>query len=187
MGKLLFEKVTKDIETIDSSSFDCGVDSINGYIRESYYPTIFQEAYAYSISTKSSTGKLLLGYYQILFREIELDDFPEEVADYYTPIKDGKISSLHIRFIAIDKKYQRNDIGTKSLEAIIKIIKDLAKDFPIRVITIDAELHLVKWYEKLGFFKMIRNSESQEGYTQAMYYNCILTDVEESWIWERYV
>ena len=47
MGKLLFEKVTKDIETIDSSSFDCGVDSINGYIRESYYPTIFQEAYAY--------------------------------------------------------------------------------------------------------------------------------------------
>ena len=89
---------------------------------------------------------------------------------------------MHIRFIAIDKKYQRNNIGTKSLEAIIKIIKDLAKDFPIRVITIDAELHLVKWYEKLGFFKMIRNSESQEGYTQAMYYNCILTDVEESWI-----
>ena len=172
MGKLLFEKVTKDIETIDSSSFDCGVDSINGYIRESYYPTIFQEAYAYSISTKSSTEKLL-------FREIKLDDFPEEVADYYTPIKDGKISSLHIRFIAIDKKYQRNKIGTKSLEAIIKIIKDLAKDFPIRVITIDAELHLVKWYEKLGFFKMIRNSESQEGYTQAMYYNCILTDLEE--------
>jgi hypothetical protein len=179
MWKLLFEKVTEDIKMIDSSFFDCGVDSINGYIRESYYPTVFQEAYTYSISTESSAEKLLLGYYQILFREIELDDFPEEVADYCTPIKDGKISSLHIRFIAIDKKYQGKKIGTKSLEAIIKIIKVLAKDFPIRVITIDAELHLVEWYEELGFFKMIRNSEGQEGYTEAMYYNCILTDVEQ--------
>ena len=43
METLEFERVTQEVETC---CFDCGVDSINEYVRESYYPMILQHAYA---------------------------------------------------------------------------------------------------------------------------------------------
>lgn len=114
MGTLRFKKVTADIK---KTSFDCGVASINEYVRDSYYPTIIQHAYAYSIMDEKYR---ILGYCQVLFREIEIDIFPNDIADYDSEIKDGKISAMHIRFIAIDKRYHKHGIGTSSLKVIIK-------------------------------------------------------------------
>ncbi len=57
MGKLVFQRVTKNVS---EETFDCGVESINDYVRNSYYPSIAQHAYAYNIS---GNGKSL-GYIQ---------------------------------------------------------------------------------------------------------------------------
>lgn len=101
---------------MENTSFTCGVPSIDEYVKNSYYPTIVQQAYGYSISGRG----IVLGYYMIMFREIELDDFPPEIADYDPEIKDRKVSAVHIRYIAIDEKYQHNRIGTATIQAIIK-------------------------------------------------------------------
>jgi hypothetical protein len=167
MGTLLFEKVTADVE---KTSFDCGIGSINEYVKESYYPAIVQHAYAYSIM---DVKHKILGYYQVLFREIEINDFPDDIADYDPEIKGGTISSIHIRFIAIDKKYHKHGIGTSSLRVIIKNIMEVTEFFPIRVITIDARSDLIEWYRKLGFQEMIKNTVGQEGITKAMYFDCL--------------
>lgn len=165
MGTLQFRKVTRNVEDIH---FECGKESINEYVKNSYFPTILQHAYAYSIMK----GDIILGYYQILFREIELTDFPDDISEYEDSIKDGKISSVHIRFIAIDKKYQRNDLGTATLKTIIKDVSELAKHWPIRVITLDATLELHDWYEDMGFVDMKNNTPGQEGVSTAMYFDC---------------
>ena len=55
-----------------------------------------------------------------MFREIELDDFPPEIADYDPEIKNRKVTAVHIRYIAIDEKYQHNRIGTATIQTIIK-------------------------------------------------------------------
>ena len=168
MEILLFEKVTADVE---KTSFDCGIKSINEYVRDSYYPTIVQHAYAYSIVAEKYN--IILGYYQVLFREIEINDFPEDIAGYDPEIKGGTISSIHIRFIAIDKKYHKHGIGTSSLRIIIKNIVDFTEFFPIRVITIDARSDLIEWYRKLGFQEMLKNTVGQDGVTKAMYFDCL--------------
>lgn len=49
-----------------------------------------------------------------MFREIELDDFPPEIADYDPEIKDRKVSAVHIRYIAIDENI--NIIGLVRLQ-----------------------------------------------------------------------
>lgn len=147
-------------------SFSCGIPTIDGYVKNSYYPTIVQHAYGYSISGE---GKIL-GYYMIMFREIELDDFPEEIADYDPEIKDRKVSTVHIRYIAIDEKYQHNKIGTATIQTIIKEVEILAEKWPIRVITIDAREDLVSWYERLGFRKMVNNTPGQDGVTVSMFF-----------------
>ena len=41
---------------------------------------------------------IILGYYQIMFREIKLEDFPEEISDYSKEINNSKLSAVHIRF-----------------------------------------------------------------------------------------
>ena len=166
MDKLAFERVTKDVS---DHNFDCGVDSINEYVRDSYYPSIAQHAYAYNIIGKGKT----LGYIQYLFRDVELEYFPDDIADVDPGVKENTLSALHIRFLAIDRRYQNRHIGTSVLETVIKIIEDLASSWPIRLITIDARTDLVKWYEKIGFKKMKKNTPGQEGVTIAMYYDCI--------------
>ena len=97
MGKLQFIEVDSKVEDI---IFDCGIESINNYIRESYYPHIVQNAYTYNIMYKD----IILGYYQIMFREIKLEDFPEEISDYSTEINkhfSREYSSLYFAYILL--------------------------------------------------------------------------------------
>ena len=166
MGKIQFKRITRDVE---NTEFSCGIDSIDQYIKESYYPVLIQHAYAYSIMTDD----IILGYYQILFREIKIEDFPEEISGYDdTGIKENTISAVHIRYIAVDKKYQHNKIGTNILKTIIKNVRELSNSWPIRVITIDARKELVKWYKREGFLEMEHNTPGQKGVTIAMYFDC---------------
>ena len=161
MGVLQIKQVTRSVEDVE---FDCGVSSINEFVRNSYFPTISQHAYAYSIAKDS----MILGYYQILFREIEIDNFPEEISEYDSGVKDGKISAIHIRFIAVDIEYQNNGVGSAILKVIIRKVLDLSKEWPIKVITIDALPHLESWYEKEGFIKMKKVDVGIEGYEVPM-------------------
>lgn len=78
-----------------------------------------------------------------------------------------------LRFNAIDEKYQNNGIGTKVMKVVILQIKELAKAWPIRIITLDAVLGKISWYEKLGFRVMPHNPVEQEGTTQYMYIDCM--------------
>ena len=166
MGKLVFQRVTRNVS---EETFDCGVESINDYVRNSCYPSIVQHAYAYNIS---GNGKSL-GYIQYLFRDVELEYFPDEIADVDPGVKENTLSALHIRFLAIDRRYQNRHIGTAVLEVFIKKIEELAVDWPIRLITIDARIDLVKWYERNGFKKFKKNTPGQDGVTVAMYYDCM--------------
>lgn len=167
MATLIFDKVQKDVE---NTSFDCGIQSINGDVRESYYYLITQQAYTYSV--KAENGRVL-GFYQIHFREITIEDFPEEISDYQTGAKHNTIAALHIRFIAVDKNIQKKRIGNSILQTIIMDIKKMSKVWPVRVITLDARTELVHWYEKCGFRKMVKNTEGQDGVTVAMFLDCM--------------
>lgn len=167
MGKLQFKRVSQAVE---EHAFDCGMKSVNEYVRDSYYPTITQQAYAYSIIAANR----IVGYYQVMFREIELEGFPDDISEYYDcKLKDGKISAVHIRFIAVDEKFQRHKIGTSTLQTIIKDIEEMSEKWPVRVVTTDARIDLIDWYEKQGFVRMQKNTIGQDGVTIAMYFDCM--------------
>ena len=177
MAGVKIEKITRDIE-----DFDCGVKSINEYVSEAYYALLAQIAYTYSVVYRDK----VVGFYMIMFGQVNLGNFPEDVSEHVPfVIKDGKISAVHIKFIAVDRKYQRNKIGTAIMEIAIQQIRKLSDSWPVRVITIDARCDLQHWYSSLGFKVMQNNNPSQEGVTQAMYFDCMrdqskLLEYEES-------
>lgn len=171
MGTLEFKRIMRDVK---EQEFDCGVESINNMIKESYYPFITQHAYTYSIYYE----KYLIGYIQILLRDIMLYSLPEDIADTDPGVKNDTVTSVHINFLAIDQKWQGKKLGTTALKMMIQHIRALAKELPIRVITIDARQELEQWYESIGFKKMLEDFDGQEGYNVAMYIDCII-NIEE--------
>lgn len=151
MANLNFKLITDS--TAISDSFDCGVESINKYVKDAYYPLLAQHAYVYNIIG----GGESLGYMQFLFRDVELDYFPDEISYIDPGVKENVLPAIHIRFIAINKKYQKKRIGTAALQTAIFRIEKMTEDWPVSMITIDARYDLVKWYEEEGFKAMVKN------------------------------
>ena len=157
--------------------------SINKDVKNSYYPHILQHVYTYSIIVE----KRVVGYFQIMFRDVELTDLPDDIAEYDSEVKDNRITAVHIRFIAIDKEYQKKKLGTSTLQIIIAYVRQLTQMWPVRIITIDARLDLMKWYIEEGFLSMVHNKPGQQGVTQAMVMDCMryeeeLSEYVDSWL-----
>ena len=110
MAKLDFKKVTKD--TVANDDFDCGIESINEYVKDSYYPSLAQHAYTYCIIGEGKT----LGYIQFLFRDVELEYFPDDISDIDTGVKENMLSAIHIRFIAIKKEISKKENWDSGIE-----------------------------------------------------------------------
>ena len=153
--------------------FDCGVDSINEYVYQSYLATLLQHGYAYQIVHKNK----ILGYYMLTINHVLLEDCPEEISEYTSGLSEY-LYTVEIKYLAIHKNFQHKGVGTQILKSIIKIIKDLMKYLPFRLITIDARDDYVKWYEKMGFVKFPINSAGQDVYTTKMYIDCMQNQKE---------
>lgn len=177
MAQLYFELISRSSQA--DKKWDCGNETINQYVYDSYFPALAQHAYAYNIYTYNKKGiEVSLGYIQILFRDVELDYFPSDISDIDPCIKETGLPAIHIRYLAIDKKYQHKAIGTQALNTMIKKIQELSKEWPICMITIDSRQELVKWYEKVGFRVMKKNWPGQDGYNVGMFYKCINKEEE---------
>ena len=153
MGNLQYRKVTREVE---DTSFTCDIPSIDEYVKNSYYPTIVQHAYGYSISGRG----IVLGYYMIMFREIELDDFPPEIADYDSEIKDRKVSAVHMVHIVINNGAHETVGGMPTVAAnidLVSIAKACGYHQAVSVATyeeLDRELVAAKERKALTFIEV---------------------------------
>lgn len=170
MSQLTYRLLRQDVERGD---FDCGIESINEYVFQSYWATLLQHGYAYQIEYSNR----ILGYYMITMNHVLLEECDEKIAEYTSGLSDF-IYTIEIKYLAIGKQYQGKKIGTEALKTIIKSIKDFLYQIPFRLITIDARNDYVKWYERFGFVKCPVNSAGQDGYTTKMYLDC-LKDIEK--------
>ena len=139
MAELQYKLMTSAV-----NNFDCGNSAINEYVENSYFATLLQQCYAYEIEYKS----LVVGYYMITFRDVAFYDCISEISDY----------------LAIGTKYQKNKIGTKTLEKIINEARQWTDFLPIRFITLNAVPEKVDWYKKIGFKEMGKNIDAVNTY-----------------------
>ncbi len=146
--------------TSEASNFDCGNSAINEYVENSYFATLSQQCYAYKIIYRS----FIVGYYMITFRNVVFSDCTSDVSDYQIGTWGDLIPSLYINYLAVGKKYQKNHIGTKTLEKIINEAREWTEFLPIRLITINAVPDKIEWYKKIGFKEMGRDIDNVNKY-----------------------
>lgn len=155
MAELQYKLMTSAV-----NNFDCGNPAINEYVENSYFATLLQQCYAYEIEYKS----LVVGYYMITFRDVAFYDCISEISDYQIDDFGEFLPSLYINYLAIGTKYQKNKIGTKTLEKIINEARQWTDFLPIRFITLNAVPEKVDWYKKIGFKEMGKNIDAVNTY-----------------------
>ena len=101
--------------TSEPTGFDCGNPTINGYVEHSYAATLSQQCYAYKIVYKSCA----VGYYMITLRSVALSECTSDISDFQEGDFGEFFPSLYINYLAVEQKFQRHKIGTKTLEKII--------------------------------------------------------------------
>lgn len=168
MSKMTYRLLQCNVE---QGNFDCGVESINKFVYESYWATLLQHGYAYQIEYEGR----IIGYYMITINHILLEECDEKISEYTSGLS-SFIYTIEIKYSAIQEKFQGKKIGTAVLKSIIKSIKDYLYHIPFRLITIDARNDYIKWYESFGFIKCPVNSAGQDGYTTKMYLDCMLNE-----------
>lgn len=152
---------------IDKSEFDCGDTDINNWVTQSFYPTLTWQIKAYEVKREGH----VIAYFALSVRKIMIQHCPDDLSEYFDVCIDKEIPSVCIQYIAIRKDLQHNGLGTLLLRYIIETIKSQKTIYPIRFIVIDAKLKLVHWYTRENFIKMGQNHDSQEGYTEYMYFD----------------
>ena len=136
MARLELRRMDRDI----AGDISCGVQSIDELIKNAYYSVIYKQAIAYNVFYQS----ILVGNYMLRFGFIE-----DEEDEYY--VDNHSYPCMELAYIAIDKKFQNNGLGTNVLKLIIKQVKRISDELPIRFFILDAFASWENWYGKAGF------------------------------------
>ncbi len=129
------------------SKFDCGDEDLNDFIKNDAF--VYQEK-------KLTTTILffyeddLVGFLSIAADSLKLNlDEKESYNIHQKKLED--VPSIKFARFAVDKKYQKQCIGTNILKWGIGYTLDCSDKVAIRFITVDAYPHIVNFYQKFEF------------------------------------
>jgi GNAT superfamily N-acetyltransferase len=168
MGRLNISLLDSNV---DFGSFDCGNQSINESVRNSYFVTLIMQGHAYGISVN---GKIVGSY---LLRIVSVENYSGE---YDTGRFDARFAALKLEYIAISKEYQRRGIGSLTFDIILKQVKDISVRLPIRYMTLDSFPDKVSWYANFGLIYYPEKTDNTSD-TTTMYLDFINDEAIEQY------
>lgn len=143
-----------DSEVHDRTSFDCGVDSINGFLR--YQTTQWtRKGLSSCWVLASDNSRSIIGFYTLSAAALSFEDV-DDIAGCQLP-KSIQIPALRIGRLGVDIDHQGKGLGEALLiDALTRARKtDVAWAFVI-VDALDTDTSA--WYKKYGFVPLGDNS-----------------------------
>ena len=153
---------------------DCGAPEIQEMMGEAYMMTLQKQGLAYNVFRDGRVvGQFMLRMYSI------------EDKDYETTLGQHEFSCIKIEYIGVDKKMQKQGIGTETLLGILKRCLEYINKLPIRFIFIESVQNLERWYSEYAFSRLtdsmtIRNPNNAE-YTIPMCIDCMDHDAVDKY------
>lgn len=153
----------------DLHGFDCGNPSVSSMIDQTYYACLLREARAYCVYLKVKDGQeILVGAYSVSIGKLGLEDAVSQLSDYYSR-EPAACAMVHLDYIAVNSKVQDHGIGTAILEYIVLQAWSLYREWPVRLLVLDAVRDKVAWYEKRGFSAVYEDDPDPHSTTVKMY------------------
>ena len=144
-------------EDLKKLTFDCGDNDLNEFILKDAIVNI--NANLNTIFLCKYKEKII-AYFALSADSIKIDETLEVKYPYYPAIKIGRL--------AVDKKYQKKNVGRILIEWIIIYINKIRQEIGIRLISIDAYPNAINFYKK-NLFNCIESKYSKKKNTIPMY------------------
>lgn len=142
-------KVEKLSKLHNTSSFDCGDEDINEFLKEDALK--WQEKNL-AVTNIFIYNEELIGFFCSSGDSIKLKTNEKKESDIEgKPIRE--IPAIKLGRLGRNKKFAGQGVGSNILKWAIGYVKSLAERTGIRYITVDAYYKKVDWYQKLGFVK----------------------------------
>lgn len=153
----------------DLHGFDCGNPSVSNMIDQTYYACLLREARAYCVYLKvKDDQEILVGAYSVSIDTLDVKNAVSPLADYYSREPPFR-AMVHLDYIAVNSKVQDHGIGKAILEYIVLQARSLYREWPVRLLVLDALRDKVAWYEKRGFSAVYEDDPDPHSTTVKMY------------------
>lgn len=153
----------------DLYGLNCGNPSVSRMIDQTYYACLLREARAYCVYLKvEDDQEILVGVYSVSVGTLRLEDAASPLADYYSH-EPPTYATVHLNYIAVDLNVQGHGIGTTILAYIVLQARSLYREWPVRLLVLDALRDKVAWYEKRGFAAVYEDDPDPHSTTVKMY------------------
>lgn len=151
-----------EIEMDDEApeEFDCGNTSINRLVKNSFFLHLINQQKVFKIVFCGQ----IVGFYAFSMGRIQEESIDLEFQD------SPEFGIIYLNYIAVDKRFQRNGIGTTLLERIILRGRTLSEAVPARLLVLDALQEKSSWYGKHAFIPFKEDSPNGK---QRMYFDLL--------------
>jgi GNAT superfamily N-acetyltransferase len=132
-------------ESDDRNSFDCGVDSLNEWIRHvasQHQKKNFSRTYVATVSAAPGT---IAGYYALAATAVETDGMPGSRLP-------GSVSAVLLARLAVDTRYRGQGLGEHLLAHALDVVLRTADRVGVQCVLVDAlDDNAAGFYRKYGF------------------------------------
>lgn len=142
-----------EMRTLDGpppSGFDCGAADQNDFLFERAWP---DACHGISVTHMLSIKGIPAAYVTLLSDRIQLGpkEKPKGVSYQFVP-------AMKVGQLGVDRRFAGQGLGRYLLGFVVQLAIQFRSVFVCRYVTLDAEPHLIGWYERQGFK---RNLEEQ--------------------------
>jgi ribosomal protein S18 acetylase RimI-like enzyme len=136
----------------DKSAFDCGVSSLNYYLKKQAGQDIKRRISRVFVATTLDQPTRIVGYYTLSSLSIELNELPQNLS---RKLPRHPIPAALIGRLAINQQDQGNGIGQMLMANGIRRTLNVSSDIAIYAMVVDAiNEDAQHFYEKFGFIRL---------------------------------
>ena len=139
--------VKLDKATHDRQHFDCGVESLNNYLKVMANQQSQKDNTRTFVLVEEQNSARVIGYYTLTMTPIDLSALPDKLQKKHHNASSGGL----IARLAIDKRYAKQGYGEWLLIDALNRLLQASETVAFPVVIVDAKDGAIGFYEKFGF------------------------------------
>ena len=139
--------VKLDKATHDRQHFDCGVESLNNYLKVMANQQSQKDNTRTFVLVEEQNSARVIGYYTLTMTPIDLSALPDKLQKKHHNASSGGL----ITRLAIDKRYAKQGYGEWLLIDALNRLLQASETVAFPVVIVDAKDGAIGFYEKFGF------------------------------------
>ncbi len=139
--------VKLDKATHDRQQFDCGVESLNNYLKVMASQQSQKDNTRTFVLVEEQNAERIIGYYTLTMTPIDLSALPDKLQKKHHNASSGGL----IARLAIDKRYAKQGCGEWLLIDALNRLLQASETVAFPVVIVDAKDGAIGFYEKFGF------------------------------------